>query len=72
MLQKYLHVFIVYSDGEHELYTLYHSLPLSLYLMLRHPWQFITYISTHTFLFSFIITKYRLKYKVNTKCQKYV
>jgi len=30
MLQKYLHVLIVYSDGEHELYTLYHSLSLSL------------------------------------------
>lgn len=69
MLQKYLHVFIVTRMANMSC-TLP---PFSLrHLMLRHPRQFITYISTHTFLFSFIITKYQLKYKVNTKCQKYV
>lgn len=82
ILQKYLHVLIVYSRMANMSCTLSsislsHSLSLSvclsIYLMLRHPRQLITYISTHSrFFFSFIITKYPLKYKINTKCQKYV
>lgn len=62
-------IFIVYLGDEHKLY-----IP-SLHTMLHYPRQFVTYTSIHvSFFFFFFITKYiyRLKYKVNTKCQKYV